>query len=279
MQSVSSISSKLLFAAVPMIAVSAIAVLPGQAATFSASEAFVNLDEFSHTPENTDTQTDTQTLAVLGKVLAVAEADAKFSSASPVQATNETLSTVQGSGNFYQGKADSFAGVSGLFKVNKRETFSFNFLALLGLNASVDDPQSEKASALGKISFGLFDNQTNHLLDSFSILGQLSSDKTFNSINSLASSNHWNFQTNQFVENDGNSASFVSEITGQYSRNFDSDIEIRLEEVKQNSAEATAIPEPGLGAGLVGLFAFFWIRKQSNANKEVALSAPSRSLK
>jgi hypothetical protein len=274
MQLVSSLSSKLLLAAVPAVAASAIAA-PSQASSFAGSGALVNLDEFSLAPETTDTVTDTQTLAVLGQVITTANADAQFRSAPPAQATNRTLSTAQGSGNLYQGQASSFAGVSGLFKVNKSETFSFNFLALLGLNASVDNPQSEQARASGKILFNLFDNRTNRLLDSFSLLSQLSSDQPFNLVNSLTASSHWNF--NQSVDQNGSSGDFISSITGQYSRQFDSDEEIRLEGFQENVAEVRAVPEPGLGVGLVSLFAFLWVRKRSNAHKEATLSASSPS--
>jgi hypothetical protein len=260
---ISRISSQLGLAAVASIATSTIAVLPTQAATFASSGAFVNLDTFSQAAESTSTETDTEANAIFGQVLTVAQSNASFTP-SPAKATNQTLSTVQGNGNFYLGQADSFAGVSGLFKVKKSETFSFKFLAQLGLNVAVDRPESEKAIAFGAIVLSLFNNQTNQLLDSFILGGQLNSTD-FNT--GSASSNHWSFKTTQSVDNEPNSTDFSSSIAGRYSRFFDSDVDVRLDAAQRNVAEATAVPEPGLGAGLVGLAAVFWMRKRSQGKR------------
>jgi hypothetical protein len=166
-----------------------VATVPTFAATLATSESQVNLDNFSHTPLQIKTLTDTKTVTVVsdGQVAANAIADATFlpnPSAQMSQAHNISLSTARGEGDRYLGLAESLAAIIGYnFKVEAGETFSFDFDAILGLQTSIDYPQFEQANAEADILLTLYasNNSSNladmQVLDFLSLSGELTTSK------------------------------------------------------------------------------------------------------
>lgn len=236
-----------------------IAALPGMAATLSFSGANVNIDNFSQKPLSIETFTDTNTVAIAtnGQVTAEADAFADFNQ-SPPFASNLSFSEVNGDGSDYFGFAKSEAAVIGYnFLVEGGKTFSFDFEAVLGLETSIDAPQSEVASAAGELSLELYDSTNPDnliLLDSFTLSGALTtpgSDDflTLNYDNSDYIS--LNRSGSSFDTSFGGTEEFANaEVQGSFSRTFDSFTSLTLVEAKSNQASA-AVPEPASTVALL----------------------------
>jgi hypothetical protein len=149
-----------------------VGIAPSSPAIIVGYAAAVTIDNFSHTPNETGTFTNTytQTTANSASVISEDPADTVFiSNSHELLAANLSQSKVQGDGNNYSGLAQSQAIVIGDFDIDAQETFSFNFQTLLKLLTSVDNRQFERASARGSISFGLINTVTNIRLDSFQL--------------------------------------------------------------------------------------------------------------
>lgn len=239
--------------AVPLVLT--LGAAPTIAATFASSETTVTIDNFSHNPFDSDVITDTftSTFATDGSVNADAEAVSSFVTAPP-SSFNSTFSTTDGTGNQYTGTADSFAGVLGNFNVNSGETFSFNFAADLNLSTSVDNPQTEFATASSAITFAVYDTSDVDnwvLLDSFEISSNINTTGDdfldFNDSNS----NQFNFYDVSLNPNFGGDREGASASTeGIFSRTFDRTTNLTLVEVKENRS-SVAVPEPSIVAGTI----------------------------
>ena len=233
-------------------------IAPSSAATIANSTAEVAIDKFSHRPADTGTSsiTNTQTISLDGLATAAANANAAFIvNCQQLLAQNLSETQVSGGGELYAGAAKSQASVRGDFSIGAEETFSFAFQAVLHSLISVDRPESERASASGKISFWLIDTVTSILLDSFELVSGLDS----------ANGPHLNIsgfggfgpkKINFGLLSEGNEIKSVLYASGVYSRTFNSDTKLRLVEVKNNIAEAAAepVPEPSTIFGTVMFF-------------------------
>lgn len=243
------------FFAAPLVTGSVLAVSPSFAATFSFSEARVNLSNFSHNPVNvyTFTSTNTVTQASSGQVTAKANADSAFLG-NPAQAENSSLSSVSGQGRNYSGLAQSVAGLIGYdFIVEKDETFSFNFTAFLNLQASIENPPSERANAFGNISFLLYDsNNPNNPLDFFTLSSSLATLGEDDFL-TLENSESITLSTEDNNVNFGGLEELAqSSVNGVYSRTFSSLTRLTLVEAKENRV-SVAVPE---SSNLLSLFLF-----------------------
>jgi len=258
--------------ATPLVTSLTVGIAPSSAATIAGSAAEVTIDKFSHRPTDTgtSTNTNTSTIANNGFVISEANADAAFiSNCHELLAANLSKSEVAGSGSKYSGLAQSEATVIGDFDIDAKETFSFTFQTVLNLLTSVDNRQSERASARGSIFFGLINTVTNILLDSFQLASGLDSSQGFY-LNLSASNNFHPTAINFNFLAQGSTAKSVFYTSGVYSRTFDSATNLRLVEVKNNIAEAEAVPEPTtiLGTAMfLGLFVR--VRKLNNKLSEV----------
>ncbi|MCA1995507.1 MAG: PEP-CTERM sorting domain-containing protein, partial [Coleofasciculus sp. S288] len=127
----------------PLVTSSIFAASPSLAATLVSSEARVFLDDFSHKPFAVSTLTDADTVAIAsnGGVAAEAEADASAAFLSKMGVVeNFSSSLVKGNGDNYFGMAKSIAEVIAYdFRIKAKKTFSFDFLAFLGLETSTDN--------------------------------------------------------------------------------------------------------------------------------------------
>jgi hypothetical protein len=234
--------------ATPLLTGLSVDIAPSSAAIIAGSAAEVSIDNFSHRPTETGTSTNTNTLAIAnqGAVISEANAGAVFlSNCQQLLATNLSQSKVQGDGSNYAGLAQSQAAILGDFSIDAKETFSFTFQTIVNLLTSVDNPQSERASAWGNISFSLIDTVSNILLDSFEIDGSLQSFKFPNLSLSHSNSFHPTKINFDFLDR-GSETSMSLYTSGVYSRTFDSATSLRLVEVKNNlaAAEAEPVPEP-----------------------------------
>jgi hypothetical protein len=243
-----SIGSIAFLFATPLATGLSVGIAPSSAAIIAGSAAEVAIYDFSNRPINTATsaKTYTQTMGDQGVVISQAKAEAIFISNYPqLLAQNLSDSTVKSDGIKYSGLAQSQASILGDFDVDAKETFSFSFQTVLNLVTSVDNSQSERASARGNISFSLIDTVSNILLDSFEITQNLYSFK-HGDLN-LSYSDSFNPTAINFgFLSEGNHKQSVLYTSGVYSRTFDSATNLRLVEVKNNmaEAEAEAVPEP-----------------------------------
>jgi hypothetical protein len=258
----------------PLVTGLSVCIAPSSAAIIAGSAAEVAIDNFSHRPTNTATsaKTYTQIIANKGAVISKANADAFFiSNCQQLLAANFSESTVKGSSSEYSGLAKSQASILGDFSIDAKETFAFSFQTVLNLLTSVDNSQSERASARGNISFSLIDTVSNILLDSFEISQSLYSFKRGDF--SLSSSDNFNPTTINFgFLSEGNTKESVLYTSGVYSRTFDSATSLRLVEVKNNiaeaEAEAEAVPEPST---IVGTAIFFgWLARRKKLKNKLS---------
>ncbi len=252
--------------ATPLVTSLTVGIAPSTAAIIAGSAAEVTIDNFSHRPTDTSTSTNTntQTIANSGSVISQANADAAFiSNCHELLAANLSKSEVAGSGSNYSGLAQSQATVIGDFDIDTAETFSFNFQTILHLLTSVDNRQTERASASGSISFWLINTVTNILLDSFQLASGL--DSSSGIYLNLSGSNSFNPTAINFnFMAEGSSTKSLLYTAGEYSRTFDSATNLRLVEVKHNLAlaksepisEAEAVPEPSTILGTAMFLGF-----------------------
>jgi hypothetical protein len=252
--------------ATPLVTGLTVGIAPSNAAIIAGSAAKVTIYNFSHRPKGngTVTNTYTETTANNGLVISKAMAEAVFlSGAQGLWTANQSQSTVQGDGNNYSGFAKSQAIVLGDFDINAAETFSFNLRTILDLVTSVDNRESERASARGSISFSLINTVTNILVDSFDIASGLSSSSGH--YLNFPPSNSFNPTTINFnLSAEGSAVKSRLSTSGAYSRRFDSATNLRLVEVNNNIAEAEAVPEPSTLLGTAIFLGLFVKRRKLN---------------
>jgi hypothetical protein len=226
---------------------------PSQAATFAASQGDLSFKHFSQSPSSTFSNTNTNTNATSifngSDVATKAEAIA-FLGATPPAGYSITSNQVFGENGIYLGLGESEAVSKGIFDVAKNTNFSFNFLAELDLQISIDEPRSEKANASGNLGFALVDIANNNVLDYFQLYGNL----TTKGSDILSYQNSQNVDFRKFTIPDvigqqeltTASASF----NGYVKRYFTDETRIAL--VAVNSTESTvSVPAPSMSLGLI----------------------------
>jgi hypothetical protein len=236
------------------IASSLIAIAPSQAATLSSSRASFKLDNFSISPQEVSTFSNTNTNAVSltgkGKSQSDAKANANFISdltnTKNTFATNNSFSEVSGEGKDYFALGEGFAQVNGLsFLVGEGETLSFDFQGLLNLETSIDNPEIENATADGSIFFAIFDQESGETLDFFKVAGNISTPNNQDNFNIESSQNiFFNPNGKSTTTNfGGNQESAQANIGGFYSRKFTQSKTLGLVEFKSTRSRVS-VPEP-----------------------------------
>ncbi|BDA66444.1 hypothetical protein CAL7716_006100 [Calothrix sp. PCC 7716] len=230
------------------------------AATFAFSEAGFRFDNFSVSPEDIKTFTDTDSEAISfssqGKVNADAEANADFTSISNLPfsfANNFSSSIAIGEGKDYFGSAESFASVRGYnFQVAPEGIFSFDFTGSLELLALADDPATEYALSDGVISLELYDQDNGVLLDSLSIQGNATTSNNLSFLTQNKSDNFSFIPTETSFNTDfGGIYKYANaSVKGNYSRKFAAGANLSLFELKNNRVRV-AVPEPTSQLALV----------------------------
>lgn len=241
-------TKRLLLVITGAIASCVLASSPSQAATFALSKGEVNFTNFSQSPSNVGTDTDTNTLTIAkdGIVRAFADANATFVAAP--SASNSSLSLAFGEGRDYLGLAESEARVLGNFVVDAGKSFSFDFNANLNLQTKIDNPPAENARATGDISWALIAN--NSIIDFFSLMGNLTTlgDSDFivaeESDNVTLSNSLPNFNFG------GNKEFATASVQGSLQRFFADKTTLTLVEVKKNRT-TVKVPEPSTSLALI----------------------------
>ncbi|MEH2433571.1 MAG: PEP-CTERM sorting domain-containing protein [Nostoc sp.] len=232
--------------ATPAIASSIFATLPSQAATIAYSQSIFNINNFSSSPLSVKTLTDTvaETISTDGQVTADANAEAKFN-VDTNNASNLSFSEAEGQGYGYTGSAKSFAAIIGYdFTVDKE--FSFDFSGLFKLKTSIDNAFTESANAYGLLSYQLYDSDSNELLDSFNIYGNLSTLGNNDAFAFQPSSNiTFDLSQTSIDKSFGGTQEYASaNFKGKYSRTFDELTHLTLVESKNNQVNVYSVPEP-----------------------------------
>lgn len=257
---------RILLLATPVMASSMVGVSPSQAATFGSSQATFNLENFNRNPLGIRTITDTVTNAIStdGQVNANANANANFEvdpNPALTFASNSSTSNAQGQDRSYVGEGQSFAAVIGYdFLVQPGETLSFDFNGLLDLKTSIDNPTAENATANGLLKFELYDSESNSLLDSFTIVGNLATPGNDDALE-LKQSSSITLDPGQTSYNTsfGSTQEIAqADVKGKYSRTFDKSTSLTLVETKMNQVRVQ-VPEPStvlsllFGCGIVAM--------------------------
>lgn len=212
-----------------------IANLPAKAATFSSSEAFVFLSNFSTPAQNPSVKSKTKTISVSRNNPNIAIAEAEGSTIFITDSDDDFLSVdlyteAYGEGNsfFALGESSSFA--VGNFSINANQTFSFDFSLAL-FNQANSPLDSSSKSSLSGVQFFLFDDRTNYILGDFSANNNLSINLVEyidNDFILLDSDDVFRdtYQSEDFEEDIESVDLFLN---GSFERFFDMDTQIRLE--------------------------------------------------
>lgn len=236
---------------------------PGEAVTFATSNSSFSFNNFSQIPESVSTTTDSDTISISsedGTVITDADASALFNQ-DPTFSLNTAVSEAFGEGSNYLGIAESQASVLGQFEVLANTSFDFNFVGLLDLFTSIDDPSSEQVQATAGITFALMDEATT-VLSSFELFGNLNTpgdgDELF--VESTPNIN-WTIDDGIFFSGLNEleeTASIV--VSGSYSQSFTAPKLLTLVELKsgetfvsQEPVAPAQTPEPGSLFTLVSL--------------------------
>jgi hypothetical protein len=238
------LATRLLLSVAPLVTGSVFVASPSFAASESCANASMDLSLFSHNPFEVITATDTNTFSTAtdGSAQSFANANAQFltdPSASLTNASNSSKTYATGDGNSYLGAAQSFAGLGGYkFNVGAGETFSFNFSTFLDLATSADNSSIEGANSFGQIAFQIYQNgdNSNTLLDTFFLSGNLNSTGNDDSVNSN-SSQYISYNSKDISTSFGSGDESIKALfQGNYARTFENQTYLTLVETKVTQA-------------------------------------------
>ena len=168
----------------------------------------------------------------------------------PPEASNLSMSEALGEGRNYLGLAETEATVVGNFVVEADTPFSFDFSAELDLTTSIDAPPAENATASGDISWALVDTANNNVLDSFSLVGNLTTLGD-NDFLALQASENIDLTDPVLDSNIGGNEEFITTVVdGRVERSYNEQRNLTLVELKRTEAKVTA-PEPSTNIALL----------------------------
>src|SRR5579883_391526 len=152
-------TQRFLLLVTPLLASTALTAAPSRAATFSSSEATLDLIDLSTSFSTLESQNLGTTLAVAnGGIVNAQNINAVANvTPDPLEVYTRATSLASGDSKDYFGTADATAKIVGNFDVDPGQLFSFNFTSALDLETSIDNPPTENASASGKLAFYLLD--------------------------------------------------------------------------------------------------------------------------
>jgi hypothetical protein len=245
------LANHILLMTAPAIASSMFAVSPTHAATFALSEGQVVFRNFSQSPFETDSRAEANTFTIANSGSATADADAEANfRIEPPDAFNFSLSRVLGEGRDYSATAESQTLVVGLFEIEANTLFSFDFIADLSLETSIDNAPAENASAIGDISFALIDNTNGNFLEFISLVANINTLGDDDFIDTQTSENITLIDLNRESNFGGNKESIQLSAIGSLQRTFIEKTSLTLVGVKRNQARVKA-PEPSSILALV----------------------------
>ncbi|MDJ0556111.1 MAG: hypothetical protein QNJ68_17075 [Microcoleaceae cyanobacterium MO_207.B10] len=245
-----------IFKSVPIIIGTVLLSSPSLAASFASFEGRVTIDNFSENPYKVGVETNAEIFVSEngGEAYADAFAEANFVADPNVAANadNSSSSDVSGTGSNFFALGESTARVIGDFSIEAGEKFSFDFLIDFDLETSIDNSSDASANAQGNVSFFIFETiaeDTPILLDFFGVSGNLETpgdNDFFGGTQNIVASN-FTIIDSLVDESFGGNEEYVSAFfDGSYQRTFDGEQtrNIRLVEVKANSAQVQSTPEP-----------------------------------
>lgn len=178
----SKFGKKLILQVTPVVATSMLATSPALAATFAGSFGELTFTNFNRENTAFEAINDANASAETNSDDSVADFK-NFSKTdaepSPLDISNVAESLVFGEGLSYDAFAETMPRFFANFDVSRNDTVSFDFTTLLDLEASVDKPGIETASAAGDIAFYLLDTTGTSPENRFDFLNstQLDSDR------------------------------------------------------------------------------------------------------
>jgi hypothetical protein len=233
-------------------------VSPGFAATFANAQTLTSIFEFSHTPTNIATFTDTQTVAIARRGFAAtfASANANFDvdsclepSTCLTEATSYSEAQALGNGQEYLGLAKGTAILAGYqFQISENSEFYFEFYSILNLEVSQNLISKEFAKARNNIGFYLFEDSSQTLLDFLTLNSSLNSANQYDV--SIQHSNGFNLFSSSLNQVGGNLVSNSLLLSGLYSRQFNQPQSLTLMTVQVSSTIVEA-PEPSTSVCLL----------------------------
>ena len=198
----------------------------------------------------TDAQTDTLVKGGVAAAIADAQAVANFSN-DPNFSALFTDSEVIGIDGVSQGSSSSEAKVIASFSVAQNQTFSFDFVTGLQLQAKeIENPNTEYNQAKGKTSFLVLDTSNVNkpkILDYFGVKGKLISSEKVGELKFGSSRNVTITDRPQTTDIDGNNGiDFVTgNAIGNYQRQFDRNLNITI--VQLNTSNTKFKQDPFIG--------------------------------
>ena len=277
-------AKKLILRVTPFVATWVLASAPTLAASLAGSFGELTFTNFNRENTAFEAINDADGSAVSNTDDSVADFQ-NFSRTtaepSPLEISNIADSLVFGEGSSYQASATTMPRFLANFDVSRNDTLSFNFRTILDLDASVDTPGVETASAAGDIAFYLLDttgtsaddrfdflNSTqldpnqigqNNILDSFTLaanidaLGRNNFIRNTNSQNVSISNNDSISSLGPIDDLGGSQAISSSFFEGSLERSFEQDRNVTLLAFK-NTKSNVKVPEPETALGSI-LFA------------------------
>lgn len=241
----------------PVISISVLFNTPAEAATFAFSKGNLLFSEFSQSPSNVATDTDTLTIEE-GSGRAIATSEAEFI-VKPARAANSSLSAALSRNSSFLGIAESEASVIGNFDIKADTNFSFDFSSNLELATSIDNPPQENATASGSIFFELIDIENGDTLEFFNLTGNITTDGD-NDFVAFQKSDNLILSETFSAPGFGDLQEFLTvSVEGSFENYFANATNLALVEVKQNRVKVVKTPESSnklallLASGVIGV--------------------------
>jgi hypothetical protein len=277
-------TQRFLLLVTPLLASTALTATPSRAATFSSSEAILDLTDLSTSFSTLESQNLGTTLAVANGGIVNAQNIKAVANVTPdpLEVYTHATSLASGDSKDYFGTADATAKIVGNFDVDPGQLFSFNFTSALDLETSIDNPPTENASASGKLAFYLLDttnipenNLPNFLsdllsnptdsnlqnpLDFFSLTGYVNTVGNNDFITTQKSANVTLASEDKEL-NFGGTQEFATDIIeGSLQRSFNRKTNLTLIALRSTQVKVAA-PEPSNSLAVLLLFGLFAVAK------------------
>ncbi|MEC4812409.1 MAG: hypothetical protein SAK29_03905 [Scytonema sp. PMC 1069.18] len=256
----------------PLVATSTLSAVPAQAATLASAFGDLHFTNFSQNFATVDSDNDGDTSGSADGGVATVYNQAVVET-DDAEAWAYATSEVTGESRNYSASAQTQATIVGNFFINAGNVFSFNFQSFLDLEAMIDEPSFEKASAITDISFSLYDTSDiresaladflDNLLSNptsikknplafFSLAGNLNIPGRDDFLKSRKSENI-TFNIEDSDSNFGGNYEFASAFfAGYFQQRFNTKANLTLVASRRTEARVVA-PEPGATMALLAL--------------------------
>ena len=225
---------------------------------FAFAQGGLVTENYSHPASLEVLEDDADVVLEAGIAEAIAEAQSTFSADDAFTALfSETGLVVEAESGSFDGTAESEAKVRAAFEVGANETFSFDAIADLSIDAKeIEDPDAEFSRARSGASFLLMDvtDEANpKILDYSAVSGRLISSQRVGRVR-IGSTGNFTVTERQIDRDvDGNNGtdSVSALVAGRYERRFNRDTRLALIQVEASTVKVVedALID-GLGSGV-----------------------------